>query len=332
MKRSSSVTAAAVVLLLGSAILILIAIVTAFAMVLLRSRPSLPIGPAAAAHESGFLVVTALFYLALAGWGVATAVGTLRLRSWARISILVMSVIATIGCLGALLMLLIVLPSIPGPQDAQSVLIIRVITFGTLGVPGAVAIWWLLLFTRPRVKKQFEREPTGAASYLAQVPFRRARPISITVISIMLLWAVPGLLLMTLTNRFFWPSGFPAWILGAEVTGHKAMLVYVGLGLIEAALGLGLWRMKPWARTGTIAFCVFSLVNAGVMALRPETFTRTLAAFYAANRVTIPEPVQIPAVVFEVALAFGAVLILLAVWFLVRHKAAFGPFSVAENT
>jgi hypothetical protein len=327
MKRTASVTAAAVVLLIGSAIFVLIAIMAVVVAVFMPSSASPNIGPPGAPSQTGLIVLGGVFYLALAGWGLATAAGILRLRPWARISILIMSALAIFVCLIPLLTVSL-LPPMPGLHDATAILIVRLVMFGILGLPGAIAVWWLILFTRRRVKQQFASEPTGAAPDAPAIRPSRERPVSITVIAIVLL-AGPLALLFLLVGHFVGPLGMPAWILGVEVDGDKAALFYVTLGLIELALGLGLWWMKPWARTGSVALCLFSIANSGGAVLRADALTRRLAAMFAA--IGVPTTLPAGSAFFRLGIALGVVPFLVALWFLVRRKAAFATFPGAQD-
>jgi hypothetical protein len=163
MERSGGVTAAGVVLLVGSTILLLIALATAFAIPYIASKAP------AAQYTPGAFVAATIFYLALAGWGVGTAVGLFRLRPWARISILSMSVLALVIGIISAVSVFILLPHMPDQQGAHTMAAVRGILVASFGFPMAIAAWWLVLFLRPGV-----RQPAGRARYavgaLSDVP------------------------------------------------------------------------------------------------------------------------------------------------------------------
>jgi hypothetical protein len=331
MKRSVGVTAAAVVLLLGSALLALVFIVS-LATAILPSRISPQISQPGPVSATASTAVGTVFSLLLAGWGIVTAVGILRLRPWARISLMVVSIMAIFVNSMGIVTMFTLLPAMAGPLDPRTLLISRVMMLGIFGIPGTIAAWWLVLFTRPRVKQQFAAEASDVEQAVAPIELlparsRQTRPVSITVISVVLMAAAGGLGLMIPIYRLVWPIGFPALILGIRVTGYEAVLFYVAFGLLEVALGLGLWWMKPWAWAGTIAFCVFSLVNGAAMALRPATLVQMIAEINAANGV--PPSFALPPAFFQAMFVLAVAPVLVALCFLLRNKPAFRPSPAA---
>ena len=308
MERSGGVTAAGVVLLAGSAILLLVALATAFAIPFIDSKAP------AAQLPPGALVTAIAFYLALSGWGIGTAVGLFRLRPWARISILTMSVLAlVIGFISAA-SVLILLPHMPGQLDAHTVAPVHGVLAVTFGFPMAIAAWWLVLFLRPGVRQQF----SGATAATAATS---GRPVAITVVAIFLLLGVPGMLwvlYLTFPTRM---TSIPTMVLGVLVSGWGATALNVAVLAANLTLGLGLWRMRPWARTGAIAYFSFSIANITAMALRPDNFSRITTAMRAANPALAPHP--FPQDFLWFIAAFGDGLAAAALWFLIRRKAAF---------
>ena len=98
------------------------------------------------------------------------------------------------------------------------------------GVPGTIATWWLVVFTRPRVKHQFTTEANGmeqAAAPMEVLPTHstQTRPVSVAVISLLLMAAADGLGMMIPLHRFVWSIGLPALILGIKLIGYKAVVV-----------------------------------------------------------------------------------------------------------
>jgi hypothetical protein len=104
-----------------------------------------------------------------AGWGICTGIGLLRLKNWARISIMVfgglLAVFGLFGAFGALLASLITLPSSPdmNPAVLTSVRVFMVLfAMAQLGL----GIWWVYFFNRATVKAQFQRPPGLSAGAL----------------------------------------------------------------------------------------------------------------------------------------------------------------------
>jgi hypothetical protein len=149
---------------------------------------------------------------------------------------------------------------------------------------------------------------------------QQRRPVSITVIAIFLVLGVPGMLwwlYLTFPTRM---TGIPTMVLGVLVSGWGATTLNLALLSAQLSLGLGLWRMRPWARTGAIAYFSFSIVNLTAMALWPDNFSRIVTTMRAANPAfpSVPQDFHWFIAVFsEIGLAAAAL------WFLIKRKAAF---------
>src|SRR5215470_4214725 len=111
------------------------------------------------------MYLAALVYLGPSAWGILTSIGLFRLKEWARISIIVFSVLlVAMSGLGGLMLLLIPFPTPPGQTVDPSV------TSGVRLVMGvscllliSVGAWWLVFFNRAKVKQQFVAPPAGGA-------------------------------------------------------------------------------------------------------------------------------------------------------------------------
>ncbi|HEV2287420.1 MAG TPA: hypothetical protein VGR81_00545 [Candidatus Acidoferrales bacterium] len=169
MKRSGAVTAAAVVMFIGSALLLLMTAVMLLGGLVAQFSAQLP------QEQRGLEIMVAAMYALGMIWGVATGIGVLQLRPWARISAIVMSVLAIgfscMGILGAAIVPRIMesQPNVPA-QFVELGVIIAVV--GML-IPLGIAIWWLILFTRKRVILEFS---TRGAAPLASPPVAIADP------------------------------------------------------------------------------------------------------------------------------------------------------------
>lgn len=159
MRRSASVTIAAAFSLVGSLLSLALGLLSAFAVLIARkSNPDLdePLVLGGVAIGTFFLTVPAI-------WGIATAMGLFRLKAWAKISILVFSVLlAVTGIFGVLSFPLLQHSTIPESAGSG----FTYIKFGIGGfyaVLAGIGVWWFVLFTRPSVRQQF-------GSSAAQVP------------------------------------------------------------------------------------------------------------------------------------------------------------------
>ena len=82
--RSAGITVIAVLQLIGSALLLALAALMAFAMIMATPPPNDPRLPPL--FFTMMRVVLPFFYAIPAVWGIVTAVGLLQLKNWARIS------------------------------------------------------------------------------------------------------------------------------------------------------------------------------------------------------------------------------------------------------
>ena len=120
MKRSIGVTVIAVVSLAGSLLVLLIgglmALAVAFASSAAPTEPPIPPG-----FMKAMLALMLVIYLAAAAWGITTSIGLLRLRNWARLSIIVFSVLLALMSGPSALMVLL-MPSFPTPHGPTHLL------------------------------------------------------------------------------------------------------------------------------------------------------------------------------------------------------------------
>ena len=147
MRRSASVTIAATVSLLGSLLSLGLGLASAFAVLIARkSNPDL--------NEPLVLsgIAIAIFVLLVGAiWGIVTSRGLFRLRFWARISVLVFSILLAItGLAGTVAFPFVTTrPAAAGFTDGK---------FGMAwlyAILTAIGIWWFVLFTRFSVRQQF---------------------------------------------------------------------------------------------------------------------------------------------------------------------------------
>ena len=244
------------------------------------------------------IAAVGIFELLVAAWGVSTIVGLVRLKSWARYSILVIGGLLTLFGItsAAFLALLPKIMAVSSPQaELPPHLMQGMLLFLGLFYTGmaAVGIWWLVYFNLGTIKAFFLPHYAPAANpYLptaaslatpgglpyppqAQLPPAPAGrfahvPTSIKVVACFFLFA--GFLTAILT---FLP--FPAFLLGFYLTGLAGHLVYLAYTLLLLLIGIGLFRLENRARFGLYAITALALVNAIVL-LTP--WGRARFAFY----------------------------------------------------
>lgn len=302
MKRPVGVTASAIVAILGSVLALLIAVGSVAALFL----PRPPSEPA----NLGQFVVSGAFILAAAGVvGVWVAVGVLRLRPWARIAMLVLAGFLAMAAIVPLLMTM----AVPLPPDisAGTAQDFRRMMAMTFGVPLAVAAWWLIQFNTKSTKAAFDSPVAEPAS---------RRPISITVIAWLSIAGVASIAMAILRQS-------PAVLFGMIFHGWAAGVVYAVFGALMLYIGMGLLDLREEARILGIGWSAFSLVNTGVIVFVPAIRQRMLALQTELGGEGSRAPVLDLAMVLNVIFVFAAIVAAATIWFLIRHRDAFGQIE-----
>ena len=336
MKRSGDVTASAIILFCGSGLIILMAVL----MVLAFTTTPLP--PEQRAVE----VMMPIVYALIAAWGIATGVGILQLRPWARISTIVMSSAAIFftvcGALG-MMMVPLLLQQEPG-VSAAAVKVVVFVGLIIMAVPLAIAIWWVILFTRKRVQLEFAtRGATGIASTtpgagiaadfaptFAVAPSTPQTPISIRVIAIFMLVTAPGALLsLPLAIR----AHLPTIILGVWMTGWTTPAYLVISVAIQIVLSVAILRRRFRALDGLIAYLLFATLNALLFFISPARS----AFFDAITRAQSTTPGVDPELmgrfmkmVMPIIMGFSILLLALALYFLFTRRKAYRAACAAR--
>jgi hypothetical protein len=122
--------------------------------------PTLPFSPAI------IVSAEAALFFAVGGWSIMSAIGLLRLKSWARISIMIlgglMAVFGLFGLLAAGFVSFVPLPMPPGqaPPPAQMKAVVGVVMAVFALGQTAIGAWWIIFLSRRTVGEQFR---SGAA-------------------------------------------------------------------------------------------------------------------------------------------------------------------------
>jgi hypothetical protein len=241
-RASTSVVAAGVVAVLGGA---LAAILNLAALTLL-SFSKIPQGLAMPDFMRPVLIGIWSIFLLCAVFVAVVGIQVIRLRNWARISLLVIA-----GCLlffgvigvGVIFVTLFVAVPYSDPLVAKSLLAsVLAITYGT---PIAIAIWWLALFTRRSVVAQFQASALAEADSPAVSTFRLSRPgcpLGIRIIG----WYLASFVLFVPFLPFC-PKSFPVFFFDRALYGLPALIflfLYFTLLIIP---GFGLLLLKRWS-------------------------------------------------------------------------------------
>jgi hypothetical protein len=287
-KRPSGVIFSAVLLVLGSLFQLLLAALMALGAVFLRKQIGSggPTGPTAATPMPTWMPIfefaMVAIFVALAAWGIATAVGLFRMRRWARYSVLVigggMALLGLCSTLSMLVMLFVPLPVASGVDASQapSVQAMTRVAFGVVAffyaILCAVGVSWLVYFNLKKVRAAFADATVE--------PVTSRRPFLISVLAILNLIGAPGCVLMV-----FLP--LPGVIFGWLLHGWEKAALYLVFAAVEAAVGVGLWRMKKWGYQLALGFMAFGLIQSVVYLMRPSLVLR-----YTAELNGIISPIQ----------------------------------------
>lgn len=294
MKKPVGVSASGVCALLGS--LLMLALFVLLGLVFFVSPARSPLPPEA---RLGLVLGLAMFGV-LGVWGTTTAIGLFRLRNWARVSIIVFSVLLACGLIAVPVMLLIPTPA-SAPPNYGVVRITVSIFYGALGLLGT---FWLYYFSRRATREAF-----GGAL----VAESGGRPLSISIIG---WWLLLTGVFCVLASPLRMPVSVFLWIVG----GWAAMGWCIVLGALYAYVGYGLLRLNPLARKIAIGVLCFGVANAVVFFFTPgrdARFAALMSRFHLGPQ--IAQPTHFPAVMLiPMTLGFA-----LPLWFLIARKSAF---------
>lgn len=327
MKRLPGITVSAIVLLLGSLLQLLFAFGAVSAGFIERSQ--INSGENVAANAGGpipgwmpvFMYGLSMLLVALAAWGILTSIGLIRLRRWARYSVLIIG-----GCLllfglpSMLMMLVLVAVPLPLPpsvnaSQAQTVHMVTRAIFGVVAVfycaVCAIGIYWLVYFNRKKVREAL----SGAACQ----PMESRRPILISVVAVLSMIGGPGCLLLA-----FMP--IPLAFFGFTVQGWEKAAVCLTWAVLAVAAGVGLWRLEEWGRRLAIVLQVAGLAQNAFYMVRPSLLAEYSAEMDRAMDIAQPQmPAQFQTMLYDVSFGFGIVLVMAVLWILIHYRGAFRP-------
>ncbi|HTR26022.1 MAG TPA: hypothetical protein VMI10_18760 [Terriglobales bacterium] len=342
--RSGGVTVIAVFSFLGSLFMLLMAVLMAAFTVFSDNIPhDSPLPP-------GFfrivMVLSALFYLALAAWGITTCIGLFFLKAWARISIIVFAVLLAL-CSGFSALSFTIFGFAASRNLQLEASVPTGFWVGMIGVALAITgigIWWIVYFTRASVKAQFVApvlinspvSPAGATPVPVTVPpvspSQPTRPLSITVIAFLILAGCVFLPLNIVLRS-------PAMFFTTVLVGWPAALLYSVFFLAHLCIGIGLLRLKQFARELAIAYYIFAFVNLAVFYLFPggkdrmaDLMRKSLAIW---GMVSWPNDPFSPFNSFRFLVVFGAICgligVAIPVYFLITRKQAYDAAAHARR-
>jgi hypothetical protein len=321
MRRSAGVTVIAVLSILGSLFFLLVACVMALGIVLGGSKLPAGTDPQTAQFAKFGMVFGIVFMTAPAIWGLTSGIGLLRLRNWARLSSLIFSgIIAFMGLMSPIFVLS--LPMAPPPNaDASIMRIVKIVMAVSYLSLAALGVWWMIYLTRPRIKAQFQSALPAAqpGATLAQpgftLPARSGRPLSISIIG----W-------LMIVGTCFVPINFalhlPMVFFNRILMGSVANLALALFGTVGLVTGVGLLRLRPFARLVAIGYLLLGTLNGITFWLMPGSSER-MARIFDAMPTFLPTRPPVPTLNPWVMGVMVVPVMLVQVYFLVKHKPAF---------
>ena len=329
------ITISAIIVILGSAFTLL-----GGAMMVLSSAFLSKANPASAVplNLASIVVIDSVVLSGFGGWGLASGIGLIYLKRWARISTLIFAgFLVCIALPAAAVIALIPLPNTHDPNlpsNFMSVMRIGMSVF--YGMFAALGAFWLYFFNTRSAKAQFQPRqpvPESAAGDLflgAAVPAsalsQGARPLSITIIGWFLLIGSAVAPLGLVFNRAFFPGiRLPLYFLGFFFLGRSAYLVSLAWMAAQMVAAAAMLKLKKWGLFATIGLQCLAGVNAALLMGIPghrARFQQMMETMTASMNARLPEPAPFvfPAWI-GLAMAFPVILVIL--WFLVTRRRAF---------
>jgi hypothetical protein len=321
MRRSIGVLLSVILVFFGCGMALLFGALMAFGFAMV------PAGQASASAARVLLVLDCVFTVVFAGWGIATALGLLGLRSWARISMLVFSGLLAVFSFFPM----VIMPFVPVPQSPTLPpnfgLLFHVGFVIFYGCFFALGLFWLVYFNQRSVKAQFEPAATVPAAPPAAfgfgVPVQKVsagpkRPVLITVWS----WF---LIVSFLFAPFVFVLHTPAFLFGRTLVGRPGELWTLCLGAAGLAAGIGMLKLRWWAWALSLCIQLLALLNTISMMVIPGSMARLLAAARLQQRsMGLPEAsTALPPLLLEAGVGFGMVFAIAIVVMLVVYRGAF---------
>ncbi|MGH9574247.1 MAG: hypothetical protein ACRD40_12050 [Candidatus Acidiferrales bacterium] len=329
MQRSIGVTLSAVLVFTGCGFTLLLLGLGVLALALTRQpNVNLPI-----VHV--ILIFEVVFGFAFAAWGIASGLGLLNLREWARISMVVFSALMLFFSLIPLLIFAFLpIPQFPGTPP-NFVFFMRVGVSLFYGFFAALGGFWLYFFNRRNVREQFRPLPSvdlvtamSNAQEIWVTPSEATphRPILIVLVAILFL-------LGSCIFPFIYLLHSPMFFFGVALQGGTAavcMAVFAVLGLVA---GVGLIRLRPWGWVAALAYQALGLVNMACLVFIPGASDRMFEAItqYESARGMPPMPADLAfsMVIMRISLIFGIVFGVGILWALFAYRRSFRPIVPA---
>jgi hypothetical protein len=317
---SSSVVAAAVVGILMSLFTILGTLGAIIGLTMIPPTNSAAIPPFA---RSVVMVMMGLI-AGVAIFGIFTCVGSLRLKRWARVSMLIWGgVMAAFSGVMLLFTSFVPLPEMPA-DAAMSLPYLRILMCLIYGIQFLIGVWWLLLFNQGVVKEQFRAAATGDDQPLAAARVRCPLPLAI----------LAGFSIFSAAFSLFLPfTNFPVNMILFGYRFHGAIgvaLFYLSAGLLLVG-ATGMLRLKRWSYPLVLGQYFFWMAS-GTITLVSPSYDRNLQEII--SQMNLPEGPMGQAA-FAQTRVFGVLSLIpgvLLIWLLLYCHTRFVEACVAKES
>jgi hypothetical protein len=303
-QRSAAVMAAGVIAILGSVVTAIGILIAMMGLLISFGQPSpFEAMPQIRAMSIVFLVVS----FAVAIWGAFSGVALIRSRNWARVSVLIWSGITSPIC-AIVIISMFFFPIPEAPHSVVTAAMIRVFTAIFYGGPLAIAVWWLILFTRPAVVAQFKPaaeaasgDPFGAIPVAVQadgsaaaVAYALPAPLPTPSVPVPVTVLACFFLLSALSLFFVFFIHVPAMVFGHAFTGLTGSVVYATWCVLYAISGVGMLKRLLWAYSVAIGVQILGIVSAIMTLLSPDFDAMMRRAISTMSLPASPELYQMP--------------------------------------
>jgi hypothetical protein len=317
---SSSIIAAGVVGILASLFGILIAVAAIAGMSMIPQAPGSPEIPP---NVKSIAVAMMFVFAGLAVFGIFTSVGVLRLKKWARISMLVWGGVMAAFCAIALLFAAF-MPLPEGPATSpMSVPVLRLVLALIYGTPVLIGVWWLALFNQPGVKAQFlSGAPAGGQPV---IPVQPRCPLPLAILAGFSIFSAGFSLLLPFIN-------FPTNVILFGHLFHRPLglfLFFLSAGIFLAG-SIGLLRLKRWSYPLMLGQYFFWLASGTVTLVNPN-YERNIQEMM--SQMNLPEGPMAQAA-FAQTRVFGALAMIpgvLVIWLLLYCHTRFEAACAAKQ-
>ena len=215
-----------------------------------------------------------------------TGIQVMRLRNWARVSMLVIAgCLLFFGLMGIVVMCVSAFVSIPMQPTVPQGLLLTVLAV-TYGIPTVISVWWLILFTRRSVVAQFQvltaLEPPRPRSSLS-IFNNPECPLPVRIVG----WYL-GSFVLVIPFIPFLPKSTPAVLFGHVFFGPAAAVIYLFNFALISTPAIGLLLLKRWSYPLTFLSQLLACINAVYSTLSPSYESSVRAMFEKMNLPAIP--------------------------------------------